>query len=88
MPPKGQIHGHPAALALARQAVYSAAPDAVWSRDKWGFSTVVGTTRIRVTSCRVTATRGKERVSAKVAQAPHLLEKRIAEAIAAAKETT
>jgi len=87
MPPKGQVHGHPDALILAAESCLRAAPDAAWSLDKWGFSTVINTTRIRVTSCRVTATRGKVRVSAKVAQAPHLLEKRIAEAIEAAQET-
>jgi len=86
MPPKGQVHGHPDALATAKQSCLRAAPDVVWSPDKWGFSPVLNTTRIRVTSCRVTATRGKVRVSAKVAQAPHLLEKRICEAIEAARE--
>ena len=87
MPPKGQVHGHPDALATAKQSCLRAAPDAAWSLDKWGYTTTIGATRIRVTSCRVTATRGKVRVSAKVAQAPHLLEKRIAEAIEAAQET-
>ena len=88
MPPKGQVHGHPDALATAKESCLRAAPDAAWSLDKWGFSTVINTTRIRVTSCRVTSTRGKVRVSAKVAQAPHLLEKRICEAIEAAQEAT
>ena len=88
MPPKGQVHGHPDALILAAESCVRAAPNAVWSPDKWGYTTVINTTRIRVTSCRVTATRGKVRVSAKVAQAPHLLEKRICEAIEAAQEAT
>ena len=87
MPPKGQVHGHPDALATAKESCLRAAPDAAWSPDKWGYTTTVNGTRIRVTSCRVTATRGKVRVSAKVAQQPHLLEKRIAEAIEAAQET-
>ena len=87
MPPKGQVHGHPDALATAKESCLRAAPDAAWSPDKWGYTTTVNATRIRVTSCRVTATRGARRISAKVAQAPHLLEKRIAEAIEAAQET-
>ena len=85
MPPKGQVHGHPDALLLAAESCLRAAPDAAWSPDKWGYTTTVNSTRIRVTSCRVTSTRGKVRVSAKVAQAPHLLEKRICEAIEAAR---
>ena len=88
MPPKGQVHGHPDALILAAESCLRAAPDAAWSPDKWGYTTTVNSTRIRVTSCRVTSTRGKVRVSAKVAQAPHLLEKRICEAIEAAREAT
>ena len=88
MPPKGQVHGHPDALATAKESCLRAAPDAAWSPDKWGYTTVINATRIRVTSCRVTSTRGKVRVSAKVAQAPHLLEKRICEAIEAAREAT
>ena len=87
MPAKGQVHGHPDALATAKESCLRAAPDAAWSPDKWGYTTTVNATRIRVTSCRVTSTRGKVRVSAKVAQAPHLLEKRIVEAIVAAQET-
>ena len=88
MPPKGQVHGHPDALLLAAESCLRAAPDAAWSPDKWGYTTTVNDTKIRVTSCRVTSTRGKVRVSAKVAQAPHLLEKRICEAIEAAREAT
>ena len=88
MPPKGQVHGHPDALILAAESCLRAAPDAAWSPDKWGYTTTVNGTRIRVTSCRVTSTRGKVRISAKVAQAPHLLEKRICEAIEAAQEAT
>ena len=87
MPPKNQVHGHPDALLLAAESCLRAAPDAAWSPDKWGYTTTVNATRIRVTSCRVTSTRGARRISAKVAQAPHLLEKRICEAIAAAQET-
>ena len=83
MPPKGQVHGHPDALATAAESCLRAAPDATWSPDKWGYTTVINATKIRVTS-----TRGKVRVSAKVAQAPHLLEKRICEAIEAAQEAT